>query len=176
MNLYQEICKAKKTAKCQTIKSQHIDVGLPDLADAFATIEKHNLRVEKIVVNAVTYSIFRKFGRDVLDIVTQASDLHRGLMAYLWGAQIFVTKYVPERTVYIVSEKNHAITTLVYSKETINNQVQKMMLETEKISSNLRASLNAISLIQQHFRQCGLEYEKKAKGNYTKLTKKGRTK
>jgi len=58
------------------------------LADAYAQIERHDLRVARVFMNARDYADIRKFGRDILDIESQAALLKTGLQATLWGAQI----------------------------------------------------------------------------------------
>ena len=70
------------------------------LADAFASIERHDLRVARMYMNAVDYADIRKFGRDILDTETQQSLLRTGLMGTLWGAQIITSRLVPAGTVY----------------------------------------------------------------------------
>lgn len=75
------------------------------LADAFAEIEKHDLRVARMFMNARDYSDIRKFGRDQLDPVTQKSLLATGLMANLWGADIIVSRVVPVGTVFVCTEE-----------------------------------------------------------------------
>ena len=74
------------------------------LADAFALIERHDLRVARVYMNARDYADLRKFGRDILDIESQATLLKTGLMATLWGAQIVTSRLVPVGTVYCVCE------------------------------------------------------------------------
>jgi len=175
MNIYEEICKAQETAKCQIIKSQNIDIERSELADAFCSIEKLDLRVDRITINAMTYSFFRRFRNDALDPVTEAKTLKTGLVAYLWGAKVYVSRYIPDRTIFLISEKNHAITTLIYNKTIENNNLQKIMTETDQIKNNLTKSLDTIESIRQSLRQAGLSYEKQPKGNYEKLTKKRRT-
>lgn len=71
------------------------------LADAFAEIERHDLRVARIYMNARDYGDIRKFGREILDIESQATLLKTGLMATLWGAQIIVSRLVPPGYVYV---------------------------------------------------------------------------
>lgn len=75
-----------------------------DLADAFAQVERVGLRIAYIFCNALDYSDIRKFGRDQLDINTQASLLATGIMANIWGATIITTRAVPVGTVYVVAE------------------------------------------------------------------------
>jgi len=74
------------------------------LGDAFASIERHDLRVNRIFMNAIDYADLRKFGRDILDIESQAVLLKSGIMANLWGAQIITSRQVPAGIVYIVTE------------------------------------------------------------------------
>lgn len=74
------------------------------LADAFAEIERNDLRVARVFMNARDYADLRKFGRDILDIESQRDLLKTGLMATLWGAQIIVSRLVPVGTVYVCAE------------------------------------------------------------------------
>lgn len=74
------------------------------LADAFSLIERHDLRVARVYMNARDYADLRKFGRDILDIETQAALLQTGLMATLWGAKLITSRLVPVGTVYICCE------------------------------------------------------------------------
>jgi hypothetical protein len=74
------------------------------LADAFAEIERHDLRVARIYMNAVDYADIRKFGRDILDIESQATLLKTGLQAVLWGAQIITSRLVPVGFIYVCAE------------------------------------------------------------------------
>lgn len=74
------------------------------LADAFGEIERTDLRVANVFLNAKDYKDLRKWDRDTLDIETQAVLLKSGLMATLWGAKLFVSRLVPEGTVYCCGE------------------------------------------------------------------------
>jgi HK97 family phage major capsid protein len=74
------------------------------LADAFACIERHDLRVARVYMNARDYADIRKFGRDILDIESQATLLKTGLQATLWGAQVITSRIVPAGTVYVCCE------------------------------------------------------------------------
>lgn len=74
------------------------------LADAFAEVERHDLRVARIYMNSVDYADIRKFGRDILDTEAQATLLRTGLQATLWGAQIITSRLVPAGFVYICAE------------------------------------------------------------------------
>lgn len=77
------------------------------LADAFALIERHDLRVARVYMNARDYADVRKFGRDILDIESQATLLKTGLQAVLWGAQVITSRLVPVGTVYVTCEPEH---------------------------------------------------------------------
>jgi hypothetical protein len=77
------------------------------LSDAFGLIERHDLHVARVYMNARDYADLRKFGRDVLDIESQAHLLKTGLQAVLWGAQIVTSRLVPVGTVYICCEPEH---------------------------------------------------------------------
>lgn len=74
------------------------------LADAFGSIERNDIRVSRVFMNAQDYTDIRKFGRDILDIESQAELLKTGLQATLWGAQIITSRLVPAGTVYICGE------------------------------------------------------------------------
>jgi HK97 family phage major capsid protein len=74
------------------------------LADAFALIERHDLRVARVYMNARDYADIRKFGRDILDVESQATLLKTGLQATIWGAQVITSRIVPAGTVYVCCE------------------------------------------------------------------------
>ena len=74
------------------------------LADAFANVERTDIRVATVFLNAKDYADLRKWDRDTLDIETQAVLLKTGLMATLWGAKLIVSRIVPEGTVYVCGE------------------------------------------------------------------------
>ncbi|OHD24549.1 MAG: hypothetical protein A2Y38_08830 [Spirochaetes bacterium GWB1_59_5] len=74
------------------------------LADAFALIERHDLRVARIYMNARDYADIRKFGRDILDIESQATLLKTGLQGVIYGAQVVTSRLVPSGTVYLCCE------------------------------------------------------------------------
>ena len=58
------------------------------LADGFAAIERHDLRVAHIFMNAKDFSDLRKWDRDTLDPDTQGDLLKTGILGGLWGAKI----------------------------------------------------------------------------------------
>ncbi len=80
----------------------------PDiLADAFAEIEYHDLRVARVYMNAKDYADIRKLGRDVLDIESQAVLWKTGMMSTAWNAQFIVSRIVPVGVVYLCCEPEH---------------------------------------------------------------------
>lgn len=74
------------------------------LADAFSFVERHDLRVARVYMNARDYSDIRKFGRDILDPESQAALLKTGIQGTLWGATIITSRLVPAGTVYVCCE------------------------------------------------------------------------
>ena len=74
------------------------------LADAFSLIERHDLRVARIYMNARDYADIRKFGRDILDIESQATLLKTGLQGVIYGANVVTSRLVPNGTVYLCCE------------------------------------------------------------------------
>jgi hypothetical protein len=77
------------------------------LADAFAEIESNDLRVARVYMNATDYADIRKFGRDVLDIESQATLWKTGMMSTGWNAQFIVSRLVPKGVVYCCCEPEH---------------------------------------------------------------------
>ena len=76
----------------------------PNLIDAFARIETHDLRVARVFMNALDFADLRKWGRDVFDIESQATILKTGLMGSVWGAQIIVSRKVTPGYAYVCAE------------------------------------------------------------------------
>jgi hypothetical protein len=77
------------------------------LADAFAEVEAQDLRVARVYMNATDYADIRKFGRDVLDIESQATLWKTGMMSTGWNAQFIVSRLVAKGVVYICCEPEH---------------------------------------------------------------------
>jgi HK97 family phage major capsid protein len=74
------------------------------LADAFANVERTDLRVANIFMNAKDFADLRKLDRDTLDIETQAILFKTGLVATIWGSRIIVSRVVAQGTVYVCAE------------------------------------------------------------------------
>lgn len=75
-----------------------------NLIDAFARIETYDLRVARVFMNALDFADLRKWGRDVLDLESQATLLKSGMLATLWGAQVIVSRKVARGYVYVCAE------------------------------------------------------------------------
>ncbi len=73
------------------------------LTTAFGEVEKHDLPVTKIVMNAQGFKDMREWGFNELDQVTMHEVLQTGLFGHLWTADILISKKVPPKTVYVMS-------------------------------------------------------------------------
>ena len=74
------------------------------LTTAFAEIEKHDLAVTKIVMNAQAFADIRKWGQNEFDPVTQHEVLQTGVFGRLWTADIIISKLCPLNTVYCLAD------------------------------------------------------------------------
>lgn len=74
------------------------------LKDGFKEVEKHDLIVSKVVMNAQTFADIRGWGRDEFDPVTQYETLQTGLFGHIWTADILISKKVPLNTVYVLAD------------------------------------------------------------------------
>lgn len=73
-------------------------LSVVSLADTFYLVEVHNIKVTTVYVNATLYQRMKKLSGVVRKM--QVSYLHRGCMAALWGAEVIVSRNVPDNTVY----------------------------------------------------------------------------
>nr|DAL00741.1 MAG TPA: major capsid protein [Caudoviricetes sp.] len=74
------------------------------IASAFREVEKHDLAVTKIVMNAQAFADIRKWGQNEFDPVTQHEVLQTGTFGRLWSAEILLSKKVPLNTVYVLAD------------------------------------------------------------------------
>lgn len=74
------------------------------LTQAFREIEKHDLVVTKIVMNASAFADIRAWGQNEFDPVTQHEVLQTGLFGHIWTADILISKKVPMNTVYVLAD------------------------------------------------------------------------
>lgn len=74
------------------------------LTQAFKEVEKHDLVVTKIVMNAQAFADIRAWGQNEFDPVTQHEVLQTGLFGHIWTADILISKKVPADTVYVLAD------------------------------------------------------------------------
>lgn len=74
------------------------------LTKAFQEVEKHDLVVTKIVMNATAFADIRAWGQNEFDPVTQHEVLQTGLFGHIWTADILISKKVPMNTVYVLAD------------------------------------------------------------------------
>lgn len=74
------------------------------LTEAFKEVEKHDLVVTKIVMNATSFADIRAWGQNEFDPVTQHEVLQTGLFGHIWTADILISKKVPQNTVYVLAD------------------------------------------------------------------------
>lgn len=90
------------TSNATVAAAAPLDKG--DLADIFGRIERHDLRVSKIFMNAEDFTDLRKFNRDLYDPETQQQLLRTGLQGVMWGAQVIVTRTVPRGKIFVLAD------------------------------------------------------------------------
>lgn len=109
------------------IKSPIITMETPSfIADGFSKLEEKEERITEILLNARTYSHFRKLSSDMIDVETSAENIRKGIMAYMWGAVIIVRKVIPENTAILLSESRKAVI-LQFEKIEEKNLISKLM-------------------------------------------------
>ena len=97
-------------ALCDDPTAPNQDIVVPGnltpaaLADAFAAIERNDLRVAYVFCNARDFTDIRKWDRDTLDPVSQGELLKSGIRQQIWGANIVVSRCVPQGTIYCTAE------------------------------------------------------------------------
>ena len=97
-------------ALCDDPTCPNADIVVPGnltpsaLAEGFAAIERNDLRVAYIFMNARDFTDIRKWDRDTLDPESQGELLKTGVRNSLWGAKIVVSRVVPQGTIYLTCE------------------------------------------------------------------------
>ena len=71
--------------------------------------EEAGEKVKRITMNLLDYADIRKFGRDVLDLVTETEVLKTGYMADIFGVQLHVNKNISSGNFKLETEKNAKI-------------------------------------------------------------------
>ena len=74
------------------------------LTSAFKEIEKQDLVVTKILMNAAQFADIRAWGQNEFDPVTQHEVLQTGLFGHLWTADLLISKKCPIGSVYILAD------------------------------------------------------------------------
>lgn len=83
------------------------DFDMSTVIEAFARVERHGLRVDKIFCNPNEYKVFRAAGRDFVDYETQREMLRTGFMGTVYGAQIFQSMEITEGKMFFVTEPEY---------------------------------------------------------------------
>lgn len=74
------------------------------LADVFALVERHDLRVARVFLNARDVADVRKFGRDTYGFEDQQTLRKAGMIGEFYGAQLITSRLVPQGIVYVCCE------------------------------------------------------------------------
>jgi hypothetical protein len=74
------------------------------MADGFAQVERHDLPVAYNFFNPRDYADLRKWTQENIDRETQRKLIKTGVMGYLWGATLLVSRKVNYGIVYILTE------------------------------------------------------------------------
>jgi hypothetical protein len=90
-----------------TIPVSNANFKIETLVEAYARIERHGLRVDKVFMNPQRYVVIRKAGRDWVDFETQRELLRTGYMGNLWGSSIFMSPEVPVDSIFIMTEPEY---------------------------------------------------------------------
>jgi len=81
--------------------------NMETFVEAFAAIERHGLRVDKIYMNPNEYRVFRTAGRDYVDFETQRELLRTGYMGNIYGSAIYQSVEVPLGTFWLIVEPEY---------------------------------------------------------------------
>ncbi len=74
------------------------------IVDAWGQVTRNDIRVQNIFMNAIDYKDILKFDRDVLDPVMQGTMFKTAIVGSMYGANIVVSRIVPEGSVYVCGE------------------------------------------------------------------------
>jgi HK97 family phage major capsid protein len=80
---------------------------LNNFRDAFASIERSEIRVANILLNPSDYSILRNILGGNLDQTTHDELRESGLMGSLWGAQVITNPNITHGEIFVTSEPEH---------------------------------------------------------------------
>jgi hypothetical protein len=79
-------------------------ISVENMADAFASISRHDLSVAYAFFNPRDYADLLKWTQQNIDRETQRKLLKTGVMGYLWGATLLQSRKVGYGTVYILAD------------------------------------------------------------------------
>jgi hypothetical protein len=102
---FQKAGNANTTNVSVTIPTAQFGMG--NIADMFAKIETHGLRVDKIFLNAYQFPVIRKAGRDYVDFETQRELLRTGYLGAVYGASIYMSPQCPANSIYFITEPEY---------------------------------------------------------------------
>jgi hypothetical protein len=81
------------------------ELALDSLVEVFNSIERNELRVAHLFMNPQGFLSFRtRLGRDHLDLTTRSELRGAGVMGTLFGAQVNVSRAIPNGRIYMTSE------------------------------------------------------------------------
>ncbi len=143
---YEEFIKSLNIRKI--IKSP-IPNFIPDiLADGFAEIEKHENRVNEVLMNSRSYVDIRKFCKDSIDMETRKESIRNGIMGYMWGATVIISRKIPDNTVLVLSEPEHRQIAIMQIKKGQYNASEVFVKEIFDIEKNLKDTLKKLDKIK----------------------------
>jgi hypothetical protein len=79
-------------------------ISVENLADAHASVERHDLSVAYDFFNPRDYADLKKWTQQNIDRETQRKLLKTGVMGYLWGATLLQSRKVGYGTVYVLAD------------------------------------------------------------------------
>lgn len=74
------------------------------IIDAWGQVTRNDIRVQNIFMNAQDYKDILKFDRDVVDPVMQGTMFKTAIVGTIYGANVIVSRIVPEGSVYVCGE------------------------------------------------------------------------
>jgi hypothetical protein len=85
-------------------QSVNAPISVENMADAFASISRHDLSVAYSFFNPRDYADLLKWTQQNIDRETQRKLLKTGVMGYLWGATLLQSRKVGYGTVYVLAD------------------------------------------------------------------------
>ncbi len=79
-------------------------ISVAAFADAYGQVERHDLSVALVFMNARDYTDLRKWQDTTVDRETQRKLLKTGIMGYVWGATVLCSRRVTIGTFYVLCD------------------------------------------------------------------------